>query len=494
MIPRKVATEALIPGAIAGLIGGLVFGAAMIQLGFLPTIAAIVRVESPLIGFAVHMTIAAIIGAGFGLLIWRQTSGPGETLFWGATYGVFWWFLGTLTLLPAFLGRPLVADTAAARAEIPALIGHLLYGVATGLALVAIRRRNLPRPRTGSLVRGVTAGAIAAWVMGLALDAQDGGPALHGVIAAGTPVLAWSGVIALGAAAGLAYSLMYPDPPDGPGADLVRGMACGFLWWVVGLLTIIPLAQGDSLDWSQERLQAGFVAFPGFILFLGGGTALIYRWLGGAVHLFFSDDLRRHASDGVGIQGARALGRGAVAGLIGGLGFTAIMVQVGLLSTIGELVGATSSTAGLVVHLLIANVIGASYGVLFRRQSFDSGSAIGWGLSYGVFWSLMGPLTLLPLLLGGSPQWNVEAAAAAFPSLIGHLVYGAALGLTFYWLESRYAPWWMSRSRLEGERALMQREQVLSAAPALWSLIVLIILLIPVLLGGIPAPGQGVYF
>lgn len=170
------------------------------------------------------------------------------------------------------------------------------------------------------------------------------------------------------------------------------------------------------------------------------------------------------------------------------------MVQLGLLATIAGLVGAASSSAGLVVHLLIANVIGASYGVLFRRQSYDLGSAAGWGISYGFFWSMMGPLTLLPLLLGGSPQWNVDAATAAFPSLVGHLGYGVVLGITFYLLESRYSPWWLSRTNVEAERARLRRDQVMSSAPALWALMALVALFVPVLLGGIPAAGEGVYF
>ena len=94
-------------GALAGLAGGLAFGAAMVELGgMLPTIAGIVRSEAPLVGFVVHMAVAAIVGAGFGLLVGHERSRAGETVIWGATYGAFWWFLGALTLLPLLLGEP----------------------------------------------------------------------------------------------------------------------------------------------------------------------------------------------------------------------------------------------------------------------------------------------------------------------------------------------------------------------------------------------------
>ncbi|MGH9157346.1 MAG: hypothetical protein ACRD1K_16245, partial [Acidimicrobiales bacterium] len=64
--PAWIRREAL-PGAVAGAAGGLAFGAAMSELGVLPTVASIVRADSPAVGFAVHMAIAMIIGAGFGL-------------------------------------------------------------------------------------------------------------------------------------------------------------------------------------------------------------------------------------------------------------------------------------------------------------------------------------------------------------------------------------------------------------------------------------------
>ncbi len=128
-------------------------------------------------------------------------------------------------------------------------------------------------------------------------------------------------------------------------------------------------------------------------------------------------------------------------------------------------------------------MIGASYGLLFRRQSFDVGSALGWGVAYGLLWWLLGPLTLLPILLGAPPQWTLAAAAATFPSLVGHLAYGAALGVAFYRLEARYSPWWLTRNEIEAERAERRREQVFGSAPALWAVIAMFAVTVPLLLG-----------
>ncbi len=209
--------------------------------------------------------------------------------------------------------------------------------------------------------------------------------------------------------------------------------------------------------------------------------ALLYHWLGRLARLFFSDDVGNRSPD-AGSWGPRAVGRGAAAGLVGGLLFTLVMVQIGYLPKVANLVGSDSEFVGLVVHFVIAEIVGVSYGVLFRRQAFDQSAAIGWGVSYGFLWWVLGPLTLAPVILGTTPAWTVEAAAAAFPSLIGHLAYGAGLGLTFHALEARYSPWWITRTEAEGARMAGRRIEATSAGPALWALLVLVAVLLPVVL------------
>ena len=46
-----------------------------------------------------------------------------------------------------------------------------------------------------------------------------------------------------------------------------------------------------------------------------------------------------------------------------------------------------------------------------------------------------------------------------------------------------HGSWWIPRTRAEAARVARHREQLLTSAPALWALIVMIALVIPVLLG-----------
>ena len=147
---------ALLPGALAGLVGGLVFAAAMTQLGVLPTIAMSVRTNSTVISVIVHVITASLIGAGFGALVWRQQTGSGETLFWGLVYGMFWWFLGPLTLMPLLREGTLAWDVHTAQMLFPSLVGHILYGAVIGLAFVFLRpKAGLKRVSPGASSCGV---------------------------------------------------------------------------------------------------------------------------------------------------------------------------------------------------------------------------------------------------------------------------------------------------------------------------------------------------
>src|SRR5262249_46861593 len=79
--------------------------------------------------------------------------------------------------------------------------------------------------------------------------------------------------------------------------------------------------------------------------------------------------------------------------------------------------------------------------LLFRHEAPGLALALVWGMLYGLVWWFVGALTLFPILLGGTPVWTVAAAADALPSLIGHLVYGAATAAAFVALERDQNIW-----------------------------------------------------
>jgi uncharacterized membrane protein YagU involved in acid resistance len=461
------------PGALAGLFGGLVSGWALLQIGTLPATASLVRLGSAEVGFIVHVAVATILGATFGILVWQQRAGAGETLFWGLTYGTILWFLGPLTVMPLLQIGVIAWDVHSAQEAIESLLAHLLYGAVTGLAMAALRRERTlhtaARRQGGSIIAVLALGAVAGLV---------GGALLARV--AGT-VMGVGSTLVIGALGGVALSVLYPRPPEGAGPALIRGMVFGFFWWFLWPLTLLSVGWGGGLAWSLEHVRRTFVVLPGYLLY-GAALGLAYQWVTGLARLLFSDVRGDQEQEGIGTEGLNAIWRGGLAGLAGGTVFTGVMVQLGALPTVARLVGMASPMAGLVVHLAISLVIGTSYGLLFRRQSFDPGSALGWGVSYGFLWWVLGALTLMPVLLGGTAQWTVQAAAEGFASLIGHLGYGAALGVVFHVFEARYNPWWLPVTRAQEARVARRKEQLLTSSPALWALVVVIALTLPLLL------------
>jgi hypothetical protein len=134
-------TQRLIAGAVAGLVGGVLFGIMMGMMGMLPMIASLIGSDGPVVGFILHMVFSAIIGAGYGLVFGGRTATFQEGAIWGVVYGVIWWILGPLLIMPTMMGMGPQFAMALTMPMIMSLVGHLIYGIATGLAYPAVARR-----------------------------------------------------------------------------------------------------------------------------------------------------------------------------------------------------------------------------------------------------------------------------------------------------------------------------------------------------------------
>ena len=139
---------------------------------------------------------------------------------------------------------------------------------------------------------------------------------------------------------------------------------------------------------------------------------------------------------------ARSILHGVYGGLAGGLVFGMIMAKMGMLPMIGKMIGQPNAAAGFLLHMVNSAVIGAGFAIVVNRiNAGHRAAAMVYGLVYGTVWWLLGPLTLMPLFLGMGlgVNWNLTAGAAMLPSLMGHMIYGAILGLTYGALQSRAA-------------------------------------------------------
>jgi hypothetical protein len=127
-----------IAGIVGGLVGGIAFGVLMQVTGMIPMVAMLVGSESVGIGWLVHLVISVGIGASFGLLLGAAATGPARAIGLGAVYGLVWWVLGGLLIMPAWLGMGVFTFNAMAWMS---LLGHLIYGVLLGAVYALVRPR-----------------------------------------------------------------------------------------------------------------------------------------------------------------------------------------------------------------------------------------------------------------------------------------------------------------------------------------------------------------
>jgi uncharacterized membrane protein YagU involved in acid resistance len=164
-------------GAFAGFVGGLVSSPVMFATGVLPKIAGVDTPFSVLRGLLLHLLVSALIGMTFGLLFRREFSSLGLGVAWGWLFGMIWWYLGPMTFLPLLLTGEIDWRASAAAAQLPALMGHLIYGATTAFIFLLLEgrysRRLLLNPRTAARelrrVRPVGTPAPALWLFALGM-------------------------------------------------------------------------------------------------------------------------------------------------------------------------------------------------------------------------------------------------------------------------------------------------------------------------------------
>jgi len=129
-------------GALAGLAGGLLYALVLVATGSLSRIAGVIGGTSSALGLGVHLGISILLGISYGLLFQREAPNLASGICWGLVYGVIGWYAGPLTLFPVMLHEPGLWTGAAAEAQFPTLVGHLIYGSVAAAAFWMFERRH----------------------------------------------------------------------------------------------------------------------------------------------------------------------------------------------------------------------------------------------------------------------------------------------------------------------------------------------------------------
>jgi uncharacterized membrane protein YagU involved in acid resistance len=439
--------------------------------------------------FVTGIVLGGLYGLIFALLCAPRATSAGAGLVWGLGYAFILWLALPAGVLPVMMGgMPAMGMLDTARAHFRELVAYVLcFGVPLGVALGSWggfhpqpgqARFSFPR----AVVVGGLAGIFGGWAFGKWMTQVNFFPLIAGLINSESSMVGVTLHFIFAVIIGATFGLLFQRDVRGYGSNMGWGMAYGILWWFLGPLTILPIWQGNPLDWSYERGSALFGSLVGHVVY-GLIVGLIYAaadrlWVG----FFTESDPINREPEGPGSRVLYSLQWGAVASLAGGLLFSLVMLATGVLPTVANLVGGSSPVLGFFVHMCVSAMVGMSYGVLFQHEAPNVASGVAWGLLYGLIWWFIGPLTLMPILLGGSFTWTTTAAGALLPSLIGHLLYGGATAAVFLLLERRHADWLLLDPRLAARETRRQRP-VGTPAPALWLFALGLGVLLPILLG-----------
>ena len=462
---RQIDGRRLLP-VVAGFAGGIAAVAAGVSWAVIP--------------------MGALLGAAIAWLPGRRITSAGAGILWSAGGALLLWLAGPAGLFQLRASMDGMGDLSRVQGRFEDLVAYLVcvalpVGLAAGLSgrlhPAGLARLHVPR----AIMGGGLAGLVGGWAFGRWMAQVDFFLTIASLVGSSSRGVGVALHYVIAVTIGASFGLLFQRDVRGAGSSLGWGMAYGLLWWFLGPLTLLPLLRGDAPDWTAARGGELFGSLIGHVIY-GMLIGLVYSQLDRAWLGFFheSDPLRREA-EGVGTRTVRSLGQGALASVAGGLLFSIVMQSTGVLPTVAALVGGSAPWLGFVVHLAIGILIGMTYGVLFRRESPDAGSAAVWGMVYGLAWWFLGPLTLFPVLLGHSFVWTAAAAAAALPSLIGHLLYGAGTAVAASGLERRHSRWLLVDPRTAA-RELRLRRPAGTPSSAVGLVVLGLGLILPVLL------------
>lgn len=132
-------THRAVYGIAGGLAGGIVFGILMQMMDMIGMVAQLVGSSSAAVGWLVHLGISAFAGVVFAVLLGSLARTVLPAAVTGMAYGVVWWVVGALLIMPAQLGMPVFELNTMAWQS---LMGHLLFGLVLGVVFSLLARRE----------------------------------------------------------------------------------------------------------------------------------------------------------------------------------------------------------------------------------------------------------------------------------------------------------------------------------------------------------------
>jgi XapX domain-containing protein len=139
-------------GTLAGLVAGIVFGVLLSlftvrtpagnRVIMMELVGEMTGTKSLMIGWAYHLFDSIVMGAIFGALVGTRVRSYQEGFKFGPLFGLTWWILGGLFLMPILLGMSLFSPQTIEPVQpvaLQSLLGHLVFGLILGGVFAAMK-------------------------------------------------------------------------------------------------------------------------------------------------------------------------------------------------------------------------------------------------------------------------------------------------------------------------------------------------------------------
>jgi uncharacterized membrane protein YagU involved in acid resistance len=207
---------------------------------------------------------------------------------------MFWWFLGSLTLLPALQGRPIDWSAERATALFGSLIGHIIYGLLVGVIYGLIDRlwvgffiegdpinREVEGPARRALqalgwgALGSLAGGLLYSIIMLVTGVL---PRVAALVGASSPETGFVVHLAISALIGMSFGVLFQYEAPNVGSGVAWGLLYGLTWWFLGWLTLYPILLGRPVAWGTEAASGSLPGLVGHLTY-GAATAFVFLLL-----------------------------------------------------------------------------------------------------------------------------------------------------------------------------------------------------------------------
>ena len=138
-------------GLVAGLIAGIVFTLFALflkttmpdgeQTSMLVVAAEALHAHGWVAGWIASLIYTVVIGGIFGWLASAETPNEPRLMVWGGLYGLAWWIVSGLIVIPALLAKIPLSSAAVDSMKpvaLASLIEHVLYGVILGFVFALL--------------------------------------------------------------------------------------------------------------------------------------------------------------------------------------------------------------------------------------------------------------------------------------------------------------------------------------------------------------------